>query len=125
MKNYIIITLVVLVLAAAGFFGFKMLGNKTSSNTVSDSTPTPIAEMKITLEEIANHKDATSCWMVVEGNVYDVTSFIPNHPGGEQILLGCGKDATEMFNTRPNDGTSHSNRARQMLDGLQIGVLSK
>jgi cytochrome b involved in lipid metabolism len=63
--------------------------------------------------------------MAISGNVYDVTSFIPNHQGGDQILLGCGKDATDMFDSRPNDGTSHSNRARQMLLNYQIGVLAK
>lgn len=127
MKNYLIIGSIVLVVAVAGFFGFKMLGNKTATPTSVPSTSSaPAAETKsITLVEVATHKDATSCWMAIEGNVYDVTGFVPQHPGEDAILLGCGKDATEMFNTRPNDGTTHSNRARQMLQQFQIGILAK
>jgi cytochrome b involved in lipid metabolism len=61
--------------------------------------------------------------MVIEGKVYDVTSFIPTHPGGDEILKGCGKDATSMFNSRPTDGTSHSTLARAQLQSFYIGDL--
>jgi cytochrome b involved in lipid metabolism len=77
-----------------------------------------------TLTEVASHSTKVDCWMAIDGNVYDVSSFVPKHPGEEAILQGCGKDATEMFNTRPNDGTSHSEKARNMLKDLQIGVLA-
>ena len=37
--------------------------------------------------------------MIVDGQVLDVTSFLPDHPGGEKaILLYAGRDATEEFN---------------------------
>jgi cytochrome b involved in lipid metabolism len=58
--------------------------------------------------------------MAISGNVYDVTSFIPNHPGGDQILMGCGKDATSLFT-----GQGHSGRAYNILPQYQIGVLAK
>jgi L-lactate dehydrogenase (cytochrome) len=33
-----------------------------------------------------------------QGKVYDVTSFLPNHPGGPEIILqNAGKDATKIF----------------------------
>lgn len=36
--------------------------------------------------------------MVLYGNVYDVTEFLPNHPGGQKIILKlAGKDATEEY----------------------------
>src|SRR5437868_319527 len=120
MKNYLIIGSLVLVVAIVGIFGFKMMGNKPAPTASPSTSSSPAAEAKsITLAEIATHKDATSCWMAIEGNVFDVTSFIPDHPGEDAILLGCGKDATEMFNTRPNDGSTHSNKARQMLQRFQ------
>ncbi|GAA5997895.1 uncharacterized protein JCM10292_006890 [Rhodotorula paludigena] len=51
-----------------------------------------------TLEQVAAHKSAESCWVVVEGTVYDVTSFLDDHPGGRKILLNSsGQDATEKF----------------------------
>lgn len=80
---------------------------------------------KISLEEVAKHTDRSDCWMIIEGNVYDVSNFVPKHPGEDAILFGCGKDATNMFNSRPSDGTSHSDRARVQLENLKIGTLSE
>jgi len=35
--------------------------------------------------------------MVINGKVYDVTRYIPFHPGGNKILMGVGKDGTELY----------------------------
>jgi L-lactate dehydrogenase (cytochrome) len=37
--------------------------------------------------EVAKHNNKNSCWIVLDSNVYDVTSFIGSHPGGAAILL--------------------------------------
>merc|ERR1719282_30838 len=51
------------------------------------------------LDEVAKHTTKTDCWVVVSGQVLDVTSFLSQHPGGElAILTFAGKDATEEFN---------------------------
>ncbi|KAK2595952.1 hypothetical protein QQS21_006482 [Conoideocrella luteorostrata] len=48
--------------------------------------------------DIAEHNDAKSCWIIIHGNAYDVTDFLPEHPGGSKIILKyAGKDATEEF----------------------------
>ncbi|KAI1119513.1 FMN-dependent dehydrogenase [Nemania sp. NC0429] len=48
--------------------------------------------------EIAKHNDKNSCWVVIHGKAYDVTEFLPEHPGGMKIILKyAGKDATEEF----------------------------
>merc|ERR1719388_111532 len=53
----------------------------------------------MTMEEVAKHTSKTDCWVVVSGQVLDVTSFLSQHPGGElAILTFAGKDATEEFN---------------------------
>ncbi|KAM5464547.1 putative L-lactate dehydrogenase (cytochrome) [Microsporum ferrugineum] len=53
---------------------------------------------KLTGEEIAKHSSPSSCWVVVHGHAYDVTDFLPEHPGGQQIILKhAGKDATAEF----------------------------
>merc|ERR1712100_191441 len=55
--------------------------------------------MGYTVEEVAKHTSKTDCWVVVSGQVLDVTSFLSQHPGGElAILTFAGKDATEEFN---------------------------
>jgi cytochrome b involved in lipid metabolism len=121
-KKVVLIALVlVVILVGIGIFLLKTMNNNKSSNSNNTQTVTK----QITLSEVAKHTTASDCWMVINGNVYDVTGYIPGHPGGDQILLGCGKDATSMFNSRPSDGTSHSDRARSTLTRYQIGVLAK
>jgi len=74
---------VVLVLGVGSLVYFK----KTS--------PTAIKELpdSITLAQVAVHSSRTSCWSAVNGSVYDLTSWIPNHPGGEEAILWmCGID---------------------------------
>lgn len=48
--------------------------------------------------EVAKHKSTDSCWTVIHGKVYDITSFLDKHPGGRSILLRQGgADATAEF----------------------------
>jgi flavocytochrome c len=60
----------------------------------------PAQEQKeYTLDEVAKHKTKDDCWVVVNGEVLNVTNFLPDHPGGPKaILLYAGRDATEEFN---------------------------
>ncbi|KAK0252811.1 hypothetical protein LTR91_013364 [Friedmanniomyces endolithicus] len=54
--------------------------------------------VKLTGEEIAKHNSRESCWVIVDGRAYDVTEFLPEHPGGPKIILKyAGKDATEEY----------------------------
>ena len=48
--------------------------------------------------EVANHNNKDDCWVIVHGKAYDVTEFMPEHPGGPKIILKyAGKDATEEY----------------------------
>ncbi|GAB1318859.1 Cytochrome b2, mitochondrial precursor [Madurella fahalii] len=48
--------------------------------------------------EVAKHNKPNDCWVIVHGRAYDVTEFLPEHPGGSKIILKyAGKDATEEF----------------------------
>ncbi|KAI1489466.1 FMN-dependent dehydrogenase [Biscogniauxia mediterranea] len=48
--------------------------------------------------EVAKHDSKESCWVIVHGKAYDVTEFLPEHPGGMKIILKyAGKDATAEF----------------------------
>ena len=77
-----------------------------------------------TLEEVSEHDSENDCWMVINGKVYDITSFVNSHPGGEEILDGCGIDATQLFETRPSgSGTPHSESARNTMESYYIGNL--
>merc|ERR1719428_1365411 len=51
------------------------------------------------MAEVAKHTTKSDCWVVVSGQVLNVTNFLSQHPGGElAIITFAGKDATEEFN---------------------------
>jgi L-lactate dehydrogenase (cytochrome) len=39
-------------------------------------------ENLVSVEEISKHNTPEDCWIVVEGKVWDITEFAPEHPGG-------------------------------------------
>ncbi|MCA1768560.1 MAG: cytochrome b5 domain-containing protein [Halomonas sp.] len=77
----------------------------------------------ITLDELAEHDGAESCWKAIHGRVYDITDYLPNHPTDPTVILEwCGQEATEGWhNKRP--GVPHSPRAEGMLEEYLIGRL--
>jgi len=75
------------------------------------------------LDEVSMHSVKGDCWLAIHGKVYDISKF-NSHPGGSAILEGCGKDATELFETRPmGSKTPHSQNAKKLLDKYYIGNL--
>ena len=50
-----------------------------------------------TLAEVAKHNKKEDAWIALQGKVYNVTEWIPQHPGGDAILQCLGKDATSIF----------------------------
>ncbi|SGY20754.1 BQ5605_C016g08139 [Microbotryum silenes-dioicae] len=60
----------------------------------------------LTGQEVLKHAQADDLWMIINGKVYDLTDFAPNHPGGMRILLKyAGKDATEEYEPIHPPGT--------------------
>ncbi|XP_013162143.1 PREDICTED: cytochrome b5-like isoform X2 [Papilio xuthus] len=74
---------------------------------------------EITSDEVKRHHDRRSAWIIIHNDVYDVTSFLGEHPGGEESLLEfAGKDGTKGF-----EDVGHSQDAREMLVKYKIGTL--
>ncbi|XP_021005831.1 cytochrome b5 [Mus caroli] len=72
-----------------------------------------------TLEEIQKHKDSKSTWVILHHKVYDLTKFLEEHPGGEEVLREqAGGDATENF-----EDVGHSTDARELSKTYIIGEL--
>lgn len=54
---------------------------------------------KISMKELSEHKTKYDCWIAYNGRVYNVSPYLPYHPGGEDIILQWGgKDCTKVFN---------------------------
>ncbi|KAK8974215.1 hypothetical protein V6N11_034584 [Hibiscus sabdariffa] len=68
-------------------------------------------------EDLAQHKDINDCWLLISGKVYDVTQFLEEHPGGDEVLIAvAGRDATDDF-----EDIGHSDDARGMMEKYCIG----
>jgi len=74
---------------------------------------------KLTLADVKQHNSSKSAWVIIDDKVYDVTKFLDEHPGGEEVLLEqSGHDATEAF-----EDVGHSSDAREMRKQFLIGEL--
>lgn len=72
-----------------------------------------------TLEEIRSHNSMKDTWLIIHDKVYDITHFLEEHPGGEEVLVEqAGADATESF-----EDVGHSTDAREMLEEYYLGEL--
>jgi hypothetical protein len=129
----------VLVLLVAAIIGAVVLSsgedNTDSSNNESTSQSSDNIEPEIidqiSLETVQMHAEESDCWTIINGNVYDITSYVPRHPGGDEILRACGADGTSLFTSRTTDegekvgsGTAHSGSATSQLQSLFIGQLA-
>lgn len=70
-----------------------------------------------TLEEIQKHNHSKSTWLILHNKVYDLTTFLEEHPGGEEVLREqAGGNATENF-----EDSGHSTDARELSKTYIIG----
>lgn len=100
------------------------LGLIAASLTGCGTTTIAETHLAYTLTDVTAHSTAESCWMVIHNQVYDVTTYIPQHPGQTRILDGCGKDATDLFTGTNPVGRVHSTVAQALLEKYHIGELA-
>nr|XP_019008521.1 fumarate reductase [Kwoniella pini CBS 10737]OCF47302.1 fumarate reductase [Kwoniella pini CBS 10737] len=79
-------------------------GDKTLAQVEQEKLPAPKEKEagktkgEYTVEEVGKHNKEDDCWVIIDGEVLDVTNFLADHPGGAKaILLYAGRDATEEF----------------------------
>lgn len=115
------------ILQSLGLNSASKKSNSTSANLVLHKTfpqelsngllPRGLAE--IPLSVVAQHDEYSDCWIVIYDRVYDVTQFLRDHPGGEDIIMEhAGRDATLAFH-----GTGHSRSAIEQMSDYLIGEL--
>ncbi|KAG0504018.1 hypothetical protein HPP92_004090 [Vanilla planifolia] len=74
----------------------------------------------LSLSEISSHTSKDDCWLIIHGKVYDVTSFLEDHPGGDDVLLQAAADgeATQSF-----EDVGHSSVATTKMEEYLIGAV--
>ena len=73
---------------------------------------------KYTRKEVTKHNTLKDGWIIYRNNVYDITKWIPLHPGGDVIKYGLGKDISDLFEI-----VGHSNSAHIVMEKYKIGEL--
>merc|ERR1719401_1002832 len=69
----------------------ELLGVSTGAAATNGAAGIPLSEVK-------KHKSKDSAWVVLHGNVYDLTAFLEDHPGGPEVVLDwAGRDATKYW----------------------------
>lgn len=94
----------------------------TSEPAEPGAAATAGTDEPLTLAVVAQHDDSASCWAAIEGQVYDLTEWVTQHPGGaDRILAICGTDATETFEGQ------HRGQAEpeEQLSRFAIGALEE
>ncbi|EGN99589.1 hypothetical protein SERLA73DRAFT_121722 [Serpula lacrymans var. lacrymans S7.3] len=100
---YLLQTTAAAVEKAGGRLG-SLAGHLESKPASSQPAPKPASSSsapskEFTSADVAKHNKKEDIWVIVNGQVLDVTNFLPDHPGGEKaIILYAGRDATEEFN---------------------------
>ncbi|KAF8634799.1 hypothetical protein AX15_000711 [Amanita polypyramis BW_CC] len=76
-----------------------------------------MASKFITIEELRANNTKEKFYVLIHGKVYNVTKFLDEHPGGDEVILAeAGHDATEAF-----EDVGHSDEARALLPDMYVG----
>ncbi|RMD42453.1 hypothetical protein DV735_g2679, partial [Chaetothyriales sp. CBS 134920] len=109
---------------ANGYWGEKLEGEAHS--VVVEEKPKHISmvnqdvKKNITIDELKQHEDEEHPWFVLNGQVYDGTAFLKDHPGGAQSIISVsGTDCSEEFLA------IHSETAKAMMPKYHIGTLDE
>lgn len=140
------LTVAALTLTGCGDDSSSSSGNSSSSTTVSSSgsasssgspssTSSPAASGSssssssssagktgpYTMAQVKTHNSKSSCWAVIDKNVYNLTSWISKHPGGaDKIVQLCGTDATAKFKAQHGS----DKEPKEKLAAFKIGKLA-
>ncbi|THG97619.1 hypothetical protein EW026_g4414 [Hermanssonia centrifuga] len=80
-----------------------------------------MASKIVTFDELKANSTKDSLYILLHEKVYNVTKFLDEHPGGDEVILAeAGKDATEAF-----EDVGHSDEARALLPDMLVGEFEK
>ena len=94
----------------------------TQEPAKASPTPEVTTQSAYTMAKVKENNSAASCWSVISGNVYNLTQWINQHPGGPSAIASlCGVDGTASFNAQHRG----EGKPTQRLSGYLLGPLTK
>ncbi len=98
-------------------------GTPTSgTGAVTPDTGTPATPGVISRAELAKHNTQADCWIGYKGTVYDITNWLPRHPGSAGAIApfcGTADEFAAAFNKQ--HGTSRDGKLQK--EGVKEGSL--
>jgi len=111
MKTLILLLILGLIVAGC-------TNTTTTQSNVQENVSATAGQKTITFAEVSKHNSEQDCWVIIKGNVLNLTGFASKHAGGAAYVPYCGKDATEAFVNKP-----HSEKAESYFTYFMIGKL--
>jgi len=125
MKKELIFGLIMVLIVGGGlFFVFNKKEEKKQRREIKKVEQETPKKSSFSMSDVAKHNNENDCWIVIDGKVYDVTSYIESHPGGKVMANFCGQDGSLAFATKGKN-KPHSPAAYEILKTLYIGDLSQ
>lgn len=104
-----------------GDSGAKAVWGSTLSNATGSKTSPATDQQTYTLAQVKAHNKPGDCWTTINGNVYNLTAWEAEHPGGASSIVAlCGTDGTESFTNQHGGQT----QPKEALARFQIGTLA-
>ena len=135
LKKVVAVFLIIFIALMGGMFVWGFIDGENKEKAVEEKVEqdapeqpveeaTTASEKQISSTELAKHNKSNDRWVAIRGNVYDVTSYLDEHPGGADLILNyCGEDATSAYNTKGGEG-KHSAKADALLADFKLGQLN-
>lgn len=72
------------------------------------------------IKQVEKHASQDSCWVIYQDKVFDVTEFMQDHPGGDDLIMDyAGKDVTSVMKDVLEH--EHSDSAYEILSEYCVG----
>ena len=95
--------------------------DQTQATALEETGPKPInpaGTINLSNSEIKTHNLKSDCWSIVNGNVYNLTTYVQRHPGGASVIANiCGKDGSKAFVNEHNTKSKPNNVLSSFLLG--------
>lgn len=106
--------------------GDREVPGEVIRGAIATSSPSPSAKTSTkpliyNMDLVKQNNSASSCWSVIDGNVYDLTKWIGAHPGGDDAIKSlCGTDGTNAFKAQHGNKEKPNYRLESFLLGKLV-----